>query len=402
MTGSSVGNFYADLPALAAREGLCDMNLHTPVPSDWYIAVADVTNSTEALSEGKYKDVNVVSAGAIIAVLNRTERNHVPYIFGGDGATFLVPPELKMPVASALYGTRVMARDNFGLELRTGMVPVSRLLEQNAPVRVAKIETAPGIYQAALSGAGVALAEKLIKSPATARQHEILSLFDQSELAEAEPDFGGLECRWKPIESRNGIDISLIILSRLSDGHASTVLYQDVLRRIEKICGQRMNWSPVSESQLRVTSSFLDLRAENRVHTGGQGLPARLCHMLRLVFLTWIGKICFLFGMKVGNFDGRSYRRETVEHSDYIKFDNALRLVMDVTQDSKDQLVAYLDSLLWDQKIFYGLHSASSALMTCLVFNYHDQHFHFIDGADGGYSLAALQLKKQIIDSDSL
>jgi Protein of unknown function (DUF3095) len=35
--------------------------------------------------------------------------------------------------------------------------------------------------------------------------------------------------------------------------------------------------------------------------------------------------------------------------------------------------------------------------MTCLVFSLEQsRHVHFIDGADGGYALAALQLKAQL------
>jgi hypothetical protein len=34
--------------------------------------------------------------------------------------------------------------------------------------------------------------------------------------------------------------------------------------------------------------------------------------------------------------------------------------------------------------------------MTCLVFNYEDDHIHFLDVADGGYALAAKDMKQQL------
>ena len=69
---------------------------------------------------------------------------------------------------------------------------------------------------------------------------------------------------------------------------------------------------------------------------------------------------------------------------------------MDVSAEKKDQLVAYLDALLASGRAFYGLHAAPAALMTCLVFDYGHDHFHFVDGADGGYALAAKGMKEQI------
>jgi hypothetical protein len=42
----------------------------------------------------------------------------------------------------------------------------------------------------------------------------------------------------------------------------------------------------------------------------------------------------------------------------------------------------------------YGLHREDEALMTCIApLPSHSDHVHFIDGASGGYTLAAMQLK---------
>ena len=44
----------------------------------------------------------------------------------------------------------------------------------------------------------------------------------------------------------------------------------------------------------------------------------------------------------------------------------------------------------------YGAHVADRAPMTCLVFDYSGGPLHFIDGADGGLSMAAKALKERV------
>jgi hypothetical protein len=37
-------------------------------------------------------------------------------------------------------------------------------------------------------------------------------------------------------------------------------------------------------------------------------------------------------------------------------------------------------------------------LITCIVADYDKEHVHFLDGANGGYTIAAKELKRQLID----
>ena len=82
-----------------------------------------------------------------------------------------------------------------------------------------------------------------------------------------------------------------------------------------------------------------------------------------------------------------------VANTDARKFDDMLRFVFDSTPEQKQKLQELLDSYKQKGEITYGIHSASSALMTCLVFSRDGNHIHFIDGSNGGYALAAKQMK---------
>ncbi len=388
-------SFYKDLPA-SPPAALVDRASYRAVPEDWYIIIADIVGSTKAIAAGKYKDVNMVSASAITAVINAADKSEIAYIFGGDGATLLVPPEVLLEVAQALNGTRDMARDAFQLDMRVGVVCIGDLAAKNAPVRVAKTETAAAIYQAALSGEGVTLAEKLIKDKADGGAYDVTKLFTTEQLNAKEANFNGLECRWQPLHSRNGADVSLIIMARGVDEAANAALYTGILQQVSDICGHSDGWKPAAAENLKVSATAAGIAGETRVRTHGMGALARLKYISGVLLLCWTGILCLATGRKAGDFDGKKYREETARHTDFIKFDNALRLVMDVTKEQQKNLTAYLESLRADAKIFYGLHAAPAALMTCLVFDYGHDHFHFVDGADGGYALAALQLKSQI------
>ena len=396
MDASSSRSFYKDLPPLTSGDGMLDIAQHRAIPDDWCVVIVDIVNSTKAIEAGKYKDVNMISASSITAILNAAGREEIAYIFGGDGATLLVPAALAYDVAAALYGTRQMSEEIFNLDMRAGIVFVEALRKQNAPIRVAKIEVAPGVYQASLSGDGVTLAEKIVKDKVEGPKHDITALFPKHALAAKPPDFKGLQCRWQPLYARNGVDLSIIVQARQGDDMQKAALYAEMLGNIEELCGPAANWKPVSADQLTLGNTPAQLATESKVQTHGQGRKAYLKYLWDTVLMSNIGKLMFLFGLKAGTMDGKTYKKSMESHNDYIKFDNTLRLVMDVSQEKEASLRHYFDILVGQGKIFYGIHSASSALMTCIIFDYASQHFHFIDGSDGGYALAAKQMKQQM------
>jgi hypothetical protein len=84
-----------------------------------------------------------------------------------------------------------------------------------------------------------------------------------------------------------------------------------------------------------------------------------------------------------------------VLNTDFQKFDEMLRMVMDSHPKQTSELIEYLDTQYRQGKVYYGAHTAKEALITCLILDRQEKHFHFIDGASGGYALAAKNMKEQ-------
>jgi hypothetical protein len=95
--------------------------------------------------------------------------------------------------------------------------------------------------------------------------------------------------------------------------------------------------------------------------------------------------------------DSGHYMQHMRYHSDYRKFDDTLRLVLDCSEEQAAGLEAVLEAARSAGLIHYGLHRSDAALMTCFVQTMQDGgHLHFIDGGNGGFATAAQQLKQQL------
>jgi hypothetical protein len=100
-------------------------------------------------------------------------------------------------------------------------------------------------------------------------------------------------------------------------------------------------------------------------------------------------------GIRIGDFDPATYRRQVVENSDFRKFDDNLRMTLDCTPALADRVEQRLTVARAANIARFGMHRQPAAIMTCIVPSISESdHVHFVDGAAGGYALAAKQLKQ--------
>lgn len=75
----------------------------------------------------------------------------IPFVFGGDGASILIPSRFIPEANNALLAVQRLAEDEFNLVLRTGIVPLAAITS-NYEIKVAKLCISENYNQAILRG----------------------------------------------------------------------------------------------------------------------------------------------------------------------------------------------------------------------------------------------------------
>jgi len=372
-----MNNFYKNLQPIHNINEATNTQQYHPIPSDWLIGLTDVKNSTHAIESGQYKNVNTLAAASIAGVVNAMPDVDVPFVFGGDGATLLFPPEKRDVAEQALRGTQDLARDFFDLELRIAVIPVQVVLDAGYQILVAKLWMSADFQQALFSGGGLAYADTLLKSDNRT--------FTIEATVPAKADFTGFECRWNEIPSRHQENISLIVKAAPPD---EQLTYKAVLKQIDEIYGDSDERHPIiaDNLQLALNPQALDVEARVRHKT---------THWRQLLKM-WQGSMKAGFAMifKIGRWG--TYKQHLIDATDHEKFGDALYMTISGTPAQRNALKTYLEQKTQTGQLVYGIHVSTHAVVTCIVYDYFGRQMHFVDTTHGGYAFAAKQLKQKV------
>jgi hypothetical protein len=377
---TSVGGFYEEISVFYGFGRLMDPALYAALPDDWTIGVADIVESTRAIAAQRYKAVNMAGAAIIAAVTNALDGREFPFVFGGDGASFAVAPDDLDRARDALAATATWVKSDLDLVMRVALVPVKDIRAQGLDVRVARFGPSKNVSYAMFSGGGLAWAEAAMKRgafkvvPAPAGTY---------------PDLSGLSCRFEEIPSARGLILSVLVTPAMgADPSAFRRVIEDVIALVERspdagrpvpAGGPLLKWPPAG------------LGYEISAGHGSSSLSRfRLWVMTRTLFVY----VVMRFGINVGGFVPKTYVQQLVENSDFRKYDDGLRMVLDCTPDLERALQQRLVAAASAGTVRYGLHRQDAAMMTCFTPSaIRSDHVHFIDGARGGYASAATALK---------
>lgn len=377
----SVNNdqFYSRLPVnrIPLSDLLTEEHLFYSIPDNWHVIITDIKGSTAAVQGGLHETVNLVATGSIVAVLNISFKAGItiPFFFGGDGATFIVPLTVKEAAMRALQQYRQHTRENFNIELRVGIVAVKDIYAAGHELKVCKFNSSGNFSIPVVLGDGLHYAERIIKGEDY--------LHPEQAQPEGELDLSGMQCRWdriKPPEDTHEV-VTLIVTA--GKGVKQAIAFQKVMLYIDEIYGSPEKRQPISIARLRLKATFTKLGLEIRARFG----KMRIFHLLQAWVTTSLGYLYFQTKT------GRTYLSRLVEMSDTLVIDGKINTVISGTQQQRLLLEDALNTLEQAGEIKYAFYVSKESIMSCYVRDMKDDHIHFVDGAEGGYTKAAGILK---------
>ncbi len=382
MPGPYTDQFYSDLPLneVSVNELVADRQCFFPVPDDWQVIITDIRNSTQAVKDGLQQIVNLVATGSVIAGLNiaRKANASIPFFFGGDGATLIVPVSLLDQLMQALNEHRENTSENFDLELRVGHIPVAKIYQNQHELIISKVKMGEKFFFPIVLGDGLQYAEQVVKGGA------FVPYLPDAKTATL--DLTGMECRWNRIKPpKNLFEVVCLLAVARNDEHQS-MIFKKVLDKIDDIYGQQHARNPISARKLKLEATLGRIGIEMRVKLG------RFAPLYLMVnwLITIFGRLYFLYDK-----GGKNYLNRLVELSNTLTIDGKINTVISGTAQQRELLVTSLNQMEQDGEIIFGWHVNKESVISCYVRDRLDQHIHFVDGSDGGYTQAAGMLKKK-------
>ena len=381
--GANADAFYTGVPVFRGFSNVTDFSQYRSLPDDWWLGVADVVQSTQAIAQNRYKAVNMAGAAVIAGVRNALGGRDIPYVFGGDGASFAVSAADVAIAREALAAIATWTREALDLTMRVALVPVAQVRVAGLDVRVARFAQSSDVAYAMFSGGGLGWAEAAMKrgefavTPAPSG---------------ARPMLDGLSCRFAEIPATRGVILSLVIVPPPGvDPQAFRSAVETIVALVEA-SPEKSRPVPAAGPALRWPSLGAELEA--RAAKGPrEWLFVRRIRVLAFSLFAWA---IIRFRVRVGGFDPDKYLAELVANSDFRKFDDGLRMILDCDHRLADAIEAHLEKAAAAGAVHYGVHRQDAAMMTCFVPSATaSDHVHFVDGARGGYSTAAAAMKAQ-------
>ena len=321
----------------------------------------------------------MVGAGVIAAVANALGRRPFPFVFGGDGASFAVsaPTRCRGGLAGARRDGRLRPAPSSSSTCGSPMIPVGEIRAAGRDVRVARFAASEHCVYAMFTGGGLTWFEEQAK-----RGDYALAPAPPG----ARPDLSGLSCRWGVAPAQARRSCSRVIVAPRGDDPRYPALVDEV---VAHGAGGSAEAGGRSRSRASgVAAPGAGDRARGLAPTRPPARPrVRRDSAPRRAIA--IGATFHKFKLKAGGFDAALYAADVAANADFRKFDDGLRMTLDCSRRLRRRArgaarppptISPTGASTARRRRRSPASSPRSPSAATV---------HFVDGADGGYTMAA-------------
>src|SRR5690606_29200640 len=103
------------------------------------------------------------------------------------------------------------------------------------------------------------------------------------------------------------------------------------------------NSPPVKISNMKLAQNVKTVLPEARVKGWKKGFLGTMAQACSVFLQAQLGRYLIKAGKKAGSFDGKKYLDDFLRNTDHRKFDGALRMVIDSSEEQKGALTRFLE-----------------------------------------------------------
>mgnify|MGYP003663336914 CR=1 FL=1 len=372
--------FYNNLPIhnIGLTQLLSNPNHFKKVPKDWHIVVVDVESSTQAVKHKLHHPVNYAASLSIIVVLNEVSKIdssiEIPFFFGGDGASFLIPESIVQRIEMVLENVKELVLKDYFLSLRVGSVQIRKLNSHtNSSINISRIQLTEHTDFPIAYGNGLKVGEDFIKSQ--------FSDDNIKPRADMFIDTNGCNCRWsKVLPPKKNQKVLCFIASPLKLDELN--ILHSISKMLDATFGNYLERLPITVEGLEALDEVHDIHKEYNDYSENSFLDT--------VSIS-LGSISQMAYNTSGS--AKTFLKILAESSVAILIDGSYCDIVTGDDEQIKEFINFLNDLEKDRKIIFGYHITDSAVLSCYVAQKNKSFVHLMDANEGGFSTAAKMLK---------
>ena len=281
-------------------------------------------------------------------------------------------------VLNVLNNYRIHIKNNLSFILRVGAVSVKEIYQKGKHIYIAKHKLTPQLTIPIVLGTGLNYAETLVKQRFIQTQES-----PKTSLVDLE----GMECRWQEVSAPDQEQKIVCLLAHCSVETAQKEVYTAILNEINLLFGDFENRKPITPSNLQLDTSIQKIKNEMKVKL------ARFSNVYLVA--NWLGTIIAKIYFKFSK-NGQKFYKEISQLSHTLMIDGTINTIFSGTNENIKKLIIFLDSLEKNDQLIYGIHTTKASILSCYVKDRSDNHNHFVDATEGGYTAAAKMFKSKL------